>query len=153
MTWYNPKDASKAFDEGWYPATIESTEMGKTKKGAPMQTVIFKVYGGKRTISVREFFHPASTWKYKGLARALGEGDNFDEGNFDAAKHRGKAVEIYLKVEESAEYGEQNRPFSFAADGENTSGVSGARVSAPAEQTSSVGGHADTEIDHSDIPF
>lgn len=144
---YNPKDASSAIPPGWYNATIESTEDRQTKKGDDMQVVTFRVYG-TREITVKEFFHPASLWKYKALAKALGQLPEFNQASFDAADFLRKSIDIELLVEDSPEYGEQNRIKAFAPDGEKA-GVS-------PRPPSSQGGFvppADATIDHDDIPF
>lgn len=149
MSWYNPKDASSAIPEGWYNATIEDIEMKKTKKGADMQVVTFRVYG-PREIVVKEFFHAASLWKYKGLAKALGKLPEFNARQFDAADFRNKCIDIELTVEDSTEYGEQNRIKGFAADGEHSGGSSAPRPAPAAGGGFPIG---DNSIGEDDIPF
>ena len=118
---YDPRDATSAIPEGWYPAIIETVVEGQTKTKQDMQTVTFRVYG-PREVTVKEFFHPASLWKYKGLARALGKLAEFNQAAFDARNFINQSLDIELSIEDSAQYGEQNRVNRFDADGSQAGG-------------------------------
>jgi len=142
MGWYDPQDAVTVADEGWYPAVIESVTMGQTKKGAPMETVAFRVYTPKREMVIKDYFHPQNLWKYKKLAAALGQAEQFAGGVFAAGDFKGKGFEAELIIEDSAQYGEQNKIRGFSFTGVNTAGVSG--VSAH---------NKSTDIGKDDIPF
>jgi len=128
MGWYNPNDAITVAREGWYPAIIESVSMGQTKKGAPMETIAFRVYTPRKEMVIKDYFHPQNLWKYKKLAIALGQLAEFESSGFEAGNFQGKAIEVDLSIESSAQYGDQNKIGAFAASGTNTQGVSGGSV-------------------------
>ena len=144
MSWYNPKDASSAIPEGWYNAIIEDISAGTTKKGQPMQIVAFRVYGPREMV-LKEYFHAASLWKYKNLAKAFGKLAEFNAGQFDAANFRNKSLDVELAVEDSPEYGEQNRVKGFAPDGDQAGMPPAPRPAAKAA--------VDDDHDLSDVPF
>lgn len=74
----------------------------------------------------------------------------FNLGTFNAADFLRKSVDLELKIEESDQYGEQNRIAGFAPDGDKA-GMSPAPRYQPQADT---GGHkASDTIDHDDIPF
>src|SRR5690606_28105356 len=116
---YDPANASSAWPAGWYDATIEKVEDGVSKSsGNEMQTVTFTVYdtnGQQRDLT--EYFVNSSNslWKYKQLAIALGQGEAFQAGSFNAANHTGDRLTIELKIEEDPEYGDKNRAKAFRA--------------------------------------
>lgn len=117
MPTYNPSDASNAWPEGNYEAAIEAVENKTSQKGNEMQVVSFRVYSkGGKDKAHREYFTfgPGALWKYQSLAKAIGQGEAFKAGNFDVADHIGKTLTIGFEVEESSEYGDQNRAGSYA---------------------------------------
>lgn len=152
MSWYNPDDAVTVAPEGWHPATIESSEMKTTKRGAPMEVVAFRIYTPKREIVLCDYFHPDNVWKLKKLAIALDQLGVFESGDFITTNFRGKPLEVELKIEDSDQYGEQNKIKAFASDGTNTGGVAGASMSSPAPAASGASNNG-TPMDHDEIPF
>lgn len=118
---YEPKDASNAIPAGTYESTILRVEdqdnFGnplRSKKGEDMERVVFEVYteNGTRTYS-QLFTAKSMLWLYRKLAKAIGQGDAFAAGTFQAGSHIGASLRLKLTVEDSPEYGEQNRVEEF----------------------------------------
>lgn len=150
MSWYNPNDATTVAPEGWYRATIKSTEMKHTKNGDPMQVVQFRVDTPRRQMVISDYFHPANVWKYKKLAASLGQEEQFMAGEFNAADYINKPVELELVVEDNDQYGEQNKITKFASLGTNGVG----EPASSNQQTQPVQSQQPAvAISHDDIPF
>jgi hypothetical protein len=146
MSWYDPKDASDTIPEGWYSAVIESVKNAVSKNsGRDQQVVQYRVYGPREMV-LSDYYQAATLWKYKQLAKALGQEAEFVAGTFDAKDFLRKSIDVELVIEDSAQYGEQNRIKGFAPDGEQA----GAKPSFSASRPSSTKGET---IDHDDIPF
>jgi hypothetical protein len=107
---YDPKNASGALPAGEYDATIKSATDGTSRAGNSMQTVVFEVYHGTSSFEVTEYYVDGpALFKYRYLAKALGAGDDFKKGTFDAADYLGQPVRLELRIEEDDEYGDKNR--------------------------------------------
>lgn len=152
---YNPKDASQAIPAGTYDASIKAVietdkdnqPLKSRKSGEAMQKVVFEVYAGDRARQVSQYFTAKSMlWMYKKMAVAMGKGDDFKAGTFNAKDHLGAGLRLELGVEDSDEYGEQNTIDAFhpLAPGQTARPVSG-----PASFVGAGGGPMSDE----DIPF
>lgn len=119
---YNPKDASDVLPEGEYESSIyrvseadkEGNPLVSKKSGEQMQKVTFEVYAGERRVKLDQYFTVRSMlWLYKRMAQALGQEDAFRDKKFNAMDHLGAQIRLALKVEDNAQYGEQNRIDKF----------------------------------------
>lgn len=150
MAWsYNPKDAASAWDAGDYEATIVKVDEGTSgSSGAPMLTVTFKVYNGDKERTIKDYIvNPSTLFKLKKLAVAIGEGVAFGLGQFDPGDHLNANLLLTLAVEESDEYGDQNKikgykPLSRQPSAKPAGSMPVAASAAPY-----------TEITDKDIPF
>ena len=111
---YNPKDAVQCLVEGDYPATITGAEEKTSKTDKPMLVITFKVYSNQsayaqREVELKEYIVPEMAWKLKRIARAIGAEAAFLKGEFFAADYVGRNLTLTLIVEETADYGDQNR--------------------------------------------
>lgn len=126
---YDPSQASSAWPAGGYEATIEKVEESLSKeKKDPMLIITFKVYGMPggptkgQTISLKEYItapppdsgRKGSLWKLKVLADTLGLGEKFKTKTLRPKELNGKNLIVNLTVEESQQYGDQNRIDSYA---------------------------------------
>jgi hypothetical protein len=107
---YNPKDAADAAQPGDYEATLTACTEGTSKSsGSEMLTLTFVVYADRERTIKDYIVNPDGLWKLKKLAIALGHKGAFDAGTFDPADHLNSNLMVTLKVEESAEFGDQNK--------------------------------------------
>lgn len=109
---YDPADAvGKCWPHGEYEATIHEVVEMESKSRKPMDKVTFEVYRGAESKLHTEYFvlSGAATWRYKVLASALGQKDAFEAGTFSARTYTGRRVKLELTIEESDQYGDQNR--------------------------------------------
>lgn len=110
---YDPKKTSECWPEGEYRATLKKVEDTTSKNsGNNMTVVTFEVHNNDRTMSIRDYLVEGYAWanaKYKYIAQALGRGEEFIAGQFDAANYIGNNVMLVLSIEDSDQYGEQNR--------------------------------------------
>jgi Protein of unknown function (DUF669) len=127
---YDPEMASSAWPAGSYEATITKTEESLSKKFSdPMLIVSYKIYGGPAgptkgkvredlkdyiTAPPREAERTGSLFKLKAIAQALGAYEKF-KGKTLKPKNDlvGKNLIVNLTVEESAQFGDQNRIESY----------------------------------------
>lgn len=121
---YNPKDANNCLPAGKYAASILSATVFKDdgsplisgKTGEAMQLVTFEVYPNEegKPRQIRAYFTAKSTlFRYRKLAKALGQSEAFSANKFDAANHIGANLTLDLSVKDSAQYGEQNEIDDF----------------------------------------
>ena len=152
MAWsYNPKDAASAWDAGDYEASIVKVDEGTSgSSGAPMLTVTFKVYNGDKERTLKDYIvNPSTLFKLKKLAVALGEGVAFGLGKFDPGDHINANLMLTLAVEESDEYGDQNKIKGYKPLSRQPAARPAPRV--PATLPASAPGAFD--IADKDIPF
>lgn len=127
-----------------YTETREDGSEMTTKNGDPMCRVRFEVYVGDQTRTLSDYFIGGKMiWRYKRLAQAIGQEDAFKAETFSAENHIGENLRIELAVEESDEYGEQNRITKFMPK------ATGAAAKAPAKQATG----KPEPITADDIPF
>ncbi len=75
-----------------------------------MLTITFKVYTPTgNTFQLRDYIVMESLWKLKRLAQAVGSEAAFERGEFFASDYTGRNLTLELKVEQSAEFGDQNK--------------------------------------------
>lgn len=114
---YDPKDASNVIAEGTYDASIRAVLTEKddgsplrTQAGDDMQKVVWTVYTDRGDRMLTEYHAGGKMlWRYKKLAKALGAGDKFDKGEFNATDFIGENARLVIEVEDNPKYGEQNR--------------------------------------------
>ena len=119
---YNPKDAAgKVLPAGDYPASIyavTSTDSeGRqlvSKKGEDKERVTFEVYhdGGVKYVN-QDFTAVSMLFMYRKLAKAIGQDEAFKAATFEATNHIGTNLVLSIEVEESDQYGDQNRIKAF----------------------------------------
>lgn len=147
---YNPEDAAgKCWPEGEYDATISDVVEMESKSGKPMDKVTFEMYRGGESKLHTEYFvlEGAATWRYKVLAAALGQKEAFNDGTFAAKTYTGRRVRVELTIEESDQYGDQNRIGKILKPTEAGGESRPAKAAAPAT------GAAEGKVDPDDIPF
>ena len=76
-----------------WPLTVNSLTLnsGGGVSSLPMQTLTFKVYVGDREVMLKDYIVdpelvPFAAYRYRKFAEALGQGEVFKTGNFDAAR-------------------------------------------------------------------
>lgn len=120
---YNHKDASDVIPAGVYEASIHSVDT-TDKDGKPlrtrdgvyeMQKVTFEVYVGDAARKVWVYFaaSPKALFRYRMLAKAIGQSEAFKADTFNAMDHIGANLRVELSIEDSPQYGEQNRVDDF----------------------------------------
>jgi Protein of unknown function (DUF669) len=114
---YNPKDASSCLPKGEYPAVIDHVESKTSKAGNEMDVVTFRVYPDNgREILVDDYIvNPSTLFKLKKIAVALGKKQDFEAGTFQVADHLQSNLTVLLDVEESDEFGDQNKVKGYKA--------------------------------------
>lgn len=144
---YNPKDASQAWPAGDYEATIKSVEAKTSKSGNEMEVVTLTVYHpeGKEQTVWDYIVNPATVFKIKKIAKALGFSAEFEAGTFQVSDCVGANMLLTLDVEEDAEYGDKNKIKNYQPS----------RVKARREVAAAVAstGKAATPLVADDIPF
>lgn len=109
---YNPKDAERAWPEGYYPAEIKDVTPSVSKSSQqPMLVLTYVVFDDQqdRQQELKDYITKASTFKLKQLAKALGQLDDFNAGTFDAEAWALSRVSLYLTIENDPQYGDKNR--------------------------------------------
>ncbi len=108
---YNPKDASGAWPEGDYVAVLAKVEDAISKtSGQPMQVWHIECHNeAGKTRTIREYVTASTAGKIKALARAVDQLAAFNAGEFQADDHVGANFRVELKVEDSEQYGPQNK--------------------------------------------
>lgn len=134
---YDPKDASNVLKADTYDASIKTVSDTKddgsplrSKAGEAMQKVTFEVYPAEgKPRQITDFFTAKSgLFRYKKLATALGKQADFAAKKFNAADFQGANLRLELIIEESKEYGEQNRIAAYhpPANGKPVMNLAGA---------------------------
>jgi hypothetical protein len=124
---YDPKQASNAWPEGEYEASIEKVEESISKKNSdPMLIVHVQVYGTGPTVGQKQTINeyitaPApgsgrkgSLFKLKAIATAVGMLEQFKAKTLKPKTLVGKTVLVKLSVEEDPQFGDKNRIDSYA---------------------------------------
>lgn len=110
---YDPKKSTLCLPEGDYPACISAVEEKTSSSGNPMEVVTIEVFpSGRESTKLKEYFvegQDFAAYKYRKLAEAIGKGDEFKAGKFQAADNIGENFTVTLAVEDSDKYGEQNK--------------------------------------------
>lgn len=114
---YNSKDASNAWPKNDYHAVLKSVEDAISKSsGQPMQVWTIEVYSpGGKTKLIKEYVTAAAPFKLKSLAIALGKQADFTRNTFQADDHIGANFTVSLDIEDSDQFGEQNKIKSYKA--------------------------------------
>jgi hypothetical protein len=108
---YDPKAAVACLAAGVYDASIEKMEESTTKeRGLPMIVVTFRIYADAGERTIKEWIvMPDFAWKLKRIAKAIDKLPAFESGVFKASDYEGEVLAIDLIVEESEDFGDQNR--------------------------------------------
>ena len=112
MKWYDPKDARRCFPEADYDAVVEKCEPHEAKSsGNHGRKLALRVYHGESSMVLTDYLMAGekAAWKIKEFAKAIGQVEMFDTGEFDPMNFIGANVRVSLKIEDSSEYGEQNK--------------------------------------------
>lgn len=157
---YNAKDASDCWPAGEYQAVIVKVEETISKSsGEPMQVISYEIYGNDgRTQTLKDYITHKTLFKLKKLAQALGRRAEFEASRFNAEDHVGASVVVELSVEETEDYGDQNRIKKvLSAKGGQTPNQSGSSAPPsnppPPPKKSGSAGDPHKPVDESDIPF
>ena len=145
---YDPNDATSAWPEGTYAATLEDVEDTTSKsKGTPMQIWSVRVYhpDGRDQLIKDYVTVPACTWKIGQFASAIGKSAEFKAKTFQADDVRGVNFDVELAVETSSQYPDKNKIGKYAT----SSRVQAASPVGAAK--TSTGPH--TPVTEEDIPF
>lgn len=151
---YRAKDASNAIEAGTYQASIKAVISAKDdgsplrdKNGYDMLKIVYDVYVGDRTRAFTEYqsASPVSLWRYAKLADALGARAEFKAETFDVSDYIGRNLILELTVQDSEQYGEQNRVKSY--------GQVGTPKTEPAQTKSSSNRPIPSIVHDDDIPF
>lgn len=137
---YNPKDAFICLPAGDYEATIHDAEERVSSNNNEMIVFSFMVYRDNTKAIVRDYITESMIWKLKKIAKAIGQLEVFEGGVFRPEDYKGRNLTVTLGVEESEDYGDQNRIRGYQTLQRQTSVASKERA---------VG----TEITDDDIPF
>ena len=113
---YDPKEAVQCWPEGDYQATIERGEERQSKAGNDMLVVTFKAYRGSETMLLNDYIvRPATIFKLKKIALALGRGDDFEAGKFNIDDYMGHNLTLTLGIEQQDGYDDQNKIKKYGA--------------------------------------
>ena len=74
-----------------------------------MIVIYYRVYAPRGEYEVKDYITETMAWKLKRLAKAIGAEASFLKYEFFAKDYVGRNLTLVLKVEESDEYGDQNR--------------------------------------------
>lgn len=148
---YDPKDAANALPEGDYDAVLASVESKESKSGNQMEVWTFDIYPPEgATKKVKEYVTAKAAFKIRDLAKALGQSDLFKAGKFQAEDYIDSKLKLELIVEESPEYGDQNRIKKYLPPATSKARPSTPATSSKAKPKSDPN---DPRIDHDSIPF
>jgi len=114
---YNPEETTQCLPAGEYYATVARAVEATSKAGNDMIVVSFAVYPPNgEVVEIKEYIvFPATGYKLKRLAQAIGKLDAFATGEFNASDYLGESLTVELTVQESEKFGDQNKIKSFSA--------------------------------------
>ncbi|MFN8995537.1 MAG: hypothetical protein ACK5X3_17985 [Pseudomonadota bacterium] len=160
---YDPKNASSTIAEGEYDASIKHVqtddEHGNTltsKAGNEMEKVTFTIYteNGERQLSTYFVNSNKALWRYRKLAEALGQGEEFKSGRFEASNFVGENIRVSIKIKPAdGTYDEQNEIAAFDPPASKTQSQSQAGRLAPTNASKTTTPVNPGEINEDDIPF
>lgn len=113
---YDPEDASSAWPEGEYDASLEAVTDGVSKSsGDQMQTWALRVYHSDgRDMMVKDYIVRATVFKIASLAKAIGKESEFKAKRFQAGDNIGASVRVKLKIDEGKDgYPDKNKIVSY----------------------------------------
>lgn len=158
---YNPKDAVQVWAAGEYPATLTKVEdkISKVKPdgtgGNPMQVWTFRAFNDDREQLIFEYVViPASVFKIRQLADALGRHADFDAGTFQADDYIGADVLLDLMIDQQPGYDDKNKVKKIKAAGVPSGAVPQPPMSRQAARepaTSPIS--SNKQFEEADIPF
>lgn len=160
---YDPKNASSTIPEGDYDASIKHVQTEdehgnalKSKAGNEMEKVTFTIYteNGERQLSTYFVNSIKALWRYKKLAEALGQGNEFKESRFEASNFVGENLRVSIKIKPAdGTYDEQNEITAFEPSGASAQLQPQAQRLAPAASGRTATPVNPSGITEDDIPF
>lgn len=145
---FDPSEADSNVPAGQYDISIEGCEIrrGKTS-GTQYAALSLRVYGPDREVEINDnvMLEGRGTFRLKNLMLACGLRQQFEAGNFEPNDVIGKSLSAELEVEQSDQYGDQNRVKKYHP-GTSVGRKASAPVKRPAQSQK-----ADIAAD--DIPF
>lgn len=107
---YNPKDAITALPPGPYEAILQKCDESLSKKGNEMMTLTWKIIAGpNKSREVKDYIvSPATIYKLRNLARAMGKMVEFENASFQPGEFIGCHVTVDLGIEHSQGFDEKN---------------------------------------------
>lgn len=115
MAWkYNPKDAQECLPAGEYDAVVAACEEKESKAGNPMLKVTWTVYGPHKESTLHDYItNPATLFRLKQIARAMGAMREFEQGTFQLEDYIGKRIRLKMKVESQNDFPDQNKIHAY----------------------------------------
>jgi len=148
---YNPSDLVACLPEGEYPASIAAMAETTSKAGNDMIVVDFDVYAAGGVVKLKDYIvFPSTAYKLKRLATSTGRTAAFESGEFAPSQYTGANLVLLLKVESTAQYGDQNKIAGYKPSEAGTVPTSTA-FAKPARQSATV--KNPDPITDADIPF
>ena len=135
------------FPAGEYDYTVEAAEDTTSKAGNEMIKLTLHVYnaeGHKRVLF--DYLLDSAAWKIKQFAASCGLLDRYDSGEIEAYEMVGKSGRLKLKIESSAEYGDQNKVAFYIAAKPAGTGYTGRSAPAPVARGKSLADDLSDEI-------
>lgn len=120
MSWYNPKHKRIVWKKGEYAAVLKDAEEQESKtSGVPMYKLTVTVYDGDREMLLNDYLVSGekNTWKIHQFAKAIGQQDQFDSGDFRPDNFIGDGFRVALDIETTDQYGDQNRITKYIQKG------------------------------------
>ena len=111
---YDPKEADTTLPAGAYEAELLSAEPSISGNGKSMLTVTWRIIWDDRQHNLKDrIVRPATVFKLKKIAEALGADADFDAGIFDLETHLGAIVRLTLNVKNDKNFGDQNNVMAY----------------------------------------
>ena len=106
---YNPEDASSVFAKGEYDAVLKKVTEKTSKAGNAMLEVNWTLYDGERQTGLFDYIvNPATIYKLKQIAKAMGKLADFEGKTFDLAAHVESTIRVAVDVEEQDGFDDKN---------------------------------------------
>ena len=102
------------FPAGEYDYTVDEAVEQKSRNGNAMTKLtlgVFNKEGQKRVVF--EYLVDTASWKIRQFAASAGLLDRYDTGSIEGYEMVGRTGRLKLRVERSAEYGDQNKVAMF----------------------------------------
>jgi hypothetical protein len=131
--------------EGEYGFEVTACDNTTSKSGNKMLAISLRIYSGEKQTTVKDWLvesdSPLPLMKLRHYCRAVGAMEAYETGTVDSFPGVGSAGKLKLGIEDSVEYGPQNRVSDYlpAPEGVQPTGVPAAQTKrAMAAQDSSI---------------